>query len=167
MTMRTQALPYLMTNRIQFPRPLDASLTGSYILFAACLAAMPTTTPQPLTLIVQTNYNTLSSATSLIRNRLLLTSTSSLLSILNLHPTPMQRIQPPLQHRSLQRAPTRINSPTLRFENGYCEGYVWAGEFGPGYLGVEGDFCFPEVGGVGLDVCLVLTHRGILRRREW
>ena len=53
MTMLSQALPYLTTNRTQFPRPLDASLTGSYILFAACLAAMPTTTPQPLTSTIQ------------------------------------------------------------------------------------------------------------------
>ena len=145
-----------MTNRIQFPSPLDASLTGSYILFAACLAAVPTTTPQPSTLTIQTNYNTPSSNTSEIKSKPL-TSTSSLLSILNLHPATMQRIQPPLQHWSLQRAPTRINAATLRFENGYCEGYVWAGEFGPGYFGVEGDFCFPEVGGVGLYACLVLT----------
>ena len=53
----------------------------------------------------------------------------------------------------------------MRFENGYCEGYVWAGELGPGYFGVEGDFCFPEVGGVGLDVCLILIpQQGYLRR---
>ena len=78
----------------------------------------------------------------------------------------MQRIQPPLQHRSFQWAPTRINAPTLRFENRYCEGYVWAGEFGPGYFSVEGDFCFPEVGGIGLDVCLVLTQQGLSTKGE-
>ena len=94
---------------------------------------------------------TRSSASSEIRSKSL-TSTSSLLSILHLHPTPMQRIQPPLEYWSLQRTPIWINSPTLRFENGYCERYVLAGELGPGYFGVEVDFCFPEVGGVGLDV---------------
>lgn len=39
----------------------------------------------------------------------------------------------------------------MRFENGYGERDVRAGELGPGYFGVEGDFRFPEVGGVGLD----------------
>ena len=56
MTIQTQALQYLTTNRIQFPSPLDASLTGSYILFVACLAAVPTTIQQPSTLMVQNNY---------------------------------------------------------------------------------------------------------------
>ena len=69
----------------------------------------------------------------------------------------MQRIQPPFQHRPLQRTPIWINPPTLRFENGYCERNVRAGELSPGYLGVEGDFRFPEVGGVGLDAWIVLT----------